>query len=458
MPERHLDTQINPLEIARMVAEKTWPRLRTTLKPLSPEDVAPLLETLEKPERVLAFRCLERQQAADTFSFLDDEHQESLLTELTDQETRDILAHMSPDDRTFLLEETPAEVTQKLLNLLSHDDRKEALTLLGYPEDSVGRLMSPDFASVDPNMSIQEAMAAIKRQAPDSETLNMIYVIDRHGRLVDDIRLRRFISAPETAKVSDIMDGQFSALSAYDSQELAVQLMSKKGHFALPVTDSNGVLLGVVTADDVLDVAVEEATDDIHRSGAVQPLDEPYLRSSLSSLYLRRIPWLVLLIFVNLISGEAIQRYEGLIESVVALVIFLPLLIGSGGNAGAQASTLVVRSMALGEVRMLDYLRCLWREMRVAIMLSLTMALTVFFIAWWRVGRDVANVVGISMISIVIIGSLLGMTLPFILKFFRQDPATASSPLVTSVADILGVLIYLAIAAHMLDLTTVAES
>jgi magnesium transporter len=436
--------------IQKILQSKDWPALRNMIAPLAPRFVAAILEHFSKTDRVLIFRCLARQQAADTFSYLGDPSQEQLLEALTDQESREVLTLMSPDDRTLLLEELPAPVTQRLLNSLPPGDRKEALTLLGYPEGSVGRLMSPDFATVRRDMTVRQAMEAIKKQAADSETLNMIYVTDEQGKLLDDVRLRRFITAEPDQLVSGMMDGRFDKLSAFDPREDAVRLMTQKGLFALPVTDSNGILLGVVTADDVLDVAVEEATVDMHKGMAITPLDTNYLRAPLHLLYTRRISWLMLLVFMNLFSGAGIAHFEELIESVVALVFFLPLLIDSGGNAGSQAATLVIRSMALGEVRLADYLRVAWRELRVAIFLGLSMSIAVFCLGWWRSGVDIGVVAATSMACIVVIGSLVGMSLPFLLRKFKQDPAAASAPLVTSIADILGVLIYLGIASAML--------
>lgn len=437
--------------VHELVVEKKWGEIRSLLQPVAPEELAGLFEWLPPGDRILVFRNLSREQAAGLFALMDEEQQRALLSALTDQETREVLAHMSADDRTFLFEEMPAPVTQKLLNLLPAEERKESLQLLGYPEGSVGRLMSPDFAVVRKEMTVAEAMREIRRQAPESETLNMIYVVDEAGRLLDDVRLRRFIAAPEGDRVASLMDGRFSALKAFDPEEEAVRKMRQTGYFALPVTDSDGVLLGVVTADDVLDVSVEGATEDIHKGGAIKPLETSYLKAPLAMLYSRRISWLIILVFMNVFSGAGIAHFEELIESVVALVFFLPLLIDSGGNAGSQAATLVIRSMALGEIRLADYVRVAWRELRVSVLLGLSMAGAVFLLGWWRSGIEIGMVVSVSMVCIVMLGSLVGMSLPFILRKFNQDPASASAPLVTSIADILGVLIYLGIASVMLD-------
>jgi magnesium transporter len=437
-------------EIEAKAHLKDWAGIKGTAARLQPADIADLFSRLPAPSRVLLFRSLPRQLAADTFSFLHDDQQIELLKQINEQETRDLLADLSADDRTELFEELPAAVTQKLLNLLPPEERREALRLLGYPPGSVGRLMSPDFAAVNPDLTVGEALEAVRRQATDSETINMVYVVDSQGRLVDEIRLRRLLLAPASQPLHTLLDGSFRALTAFDPKDAAVALMKKTGLFALPVTDSEGVLLGVVTADDVLDVAIEGATEDFHKGGGMKPLDMSYLQAPLKVLYRRRISWLIILVFMNIFSGAGIALFEELIEAVVALVFFLPLLVDSGGNSGSQAATLVIRSMALNEVRLTDYFRVAWREVRVAFGLGLSMAAAVFFLAWWRSGVDIAVVVSLAMVAIVVLGSLVGMSLPFILRKIGQDPAAASAPLVTSLADILGVLIYLGIASAML--------
>lgn len=437
-------------EIRGLLAQKKWGQMKSLLAKLEPSDVARLFQDCAPGEQVLLYRSLPASLAADTFSFLPEDDQEHLMAHFNEQETRSLLAELSPDDRTELFEEMPAATVQRLMNLLSPQDRKESLQLLGYPEDSVGRLMSPDLAKVKAEMTVAQALESLRSQARETETLNIIYVVDDRGKLLDEVRLRRLvISAPET-KISDLMNGQYTALSAYEHEDRAVALMKQTGYFALPVTDSHGVLLGVVTADDVLDVAVEGATDDIHRSGAVQPLDGSLLDTPVWTLYLRRVSWLIALVVINILSGFGIAHYEALIEAIVALVFFLPLLIASGGNSGSQASTIVIRAMALGEVAMKDYLRLAWKESRVGLALGLSMSATVFVIAWVRSGTEVALVVSLAMVVVVAFGSMVGMSLPFIFQRLKMDPAAASGPLVTSVADVMGVLIYLGIASALL--------
>lgn len=439
------------IQVRTLLTEKKWSEIKQLAEKLEASEIASLFNRLAATDATLLFRGLPRDMAADVFSFLDDGQQQTLLREMTEQETRSLLAELSPDDRTELFEELPPVTTQRLLNLLAAKDRREALMLLGYPKDSVGRLMSPDFATIHPEQTVAEAFEAIRKQAPKTETIHFVYVVDDAGRLMDDMRLRRLILADSSMKVADLMAGDPVALSAFDEEGVAVAEMKRTGYFVLPVVNSDRKLLGVVTADDILDVAIEEATIDIHKGGAMKPLDTSLSHAPVTTLYGRRVVWLLLLVFANIFSGAGIAHYEDLIASMVALVFFLPLLIDSGGNAGSQAATLVIRSMALGELKMGDYAKILWKEMRVSLALGATMAIAVAMIGLFRGGLQIAVVAAISMTSIVIVGSLIGMSLPFLFRKIGQDPATASGPVVTSLADIFGVFIYLGIASALLD-------
>lgn len=452
MQDPHPTQRISPTlaRVRTLLAEKDWRGLKNLAERLEASEIAELFPSLPPTESTLLFRSLPRDLAADVFSYFDEERQRSFLAEMTEQETRTLLAELSPDDRTDLFEELPAVTAQHLINLLAAEDRREALMLLGYPKDSVGRLMSPDFATIRPDQTVAEAIETIRAQAPDSETINVVYVVDEQGRLLDDLRLRRLILADPGARISDLMGGEPVALSAFDAEGHAVSEMKRTGYFALPVVDSGNRLLGVVTADDALEVAVDEATIDIHKGGAVNPLETSLTLAPTTVLYSRRVTWLLVLVFANILSGAGIAFFEDLIESVVALVFFLPLLIGSGGNAGSQASTLVIRSMALGELSMRDYLRLFFKEMRVSLLLGLSMSAAVSAIGWFRSGPKIALVVAASMLCVVIAGSIIGMSLPFLFRRLGIDPATASGPVVTSLADILGVLIYLGIASLLL--------
>lgn len=441
-------------EVQALIAEQRWLDLREQLSRWPAPEIADLLRELSAAERMLVFRVLPRALAGEVFSYLEHDDQYELLTSLNLEETRLLLANLSPDDRTQLFEELPGQVTQKLLNLLSPNDLKEARQLLGYPEESVGRLMTPDYVAVRPGWTIARALDHIRVRGRDSETIDVIYVTDDQWRLLDAIELRRFILAEPTQTVRSLMDESYVVLSAFDDRERAVEALRRYSLPALPVVDSDGVLVGIVTFDDLIDVAEEEVTEDFHRSAAVEPLRGSYLEIPVFELVRKRVPWLVALVFVNVFSGAAIAAFEETIAAVVALVFFLPLLIGSAGNAGSQSATLTVRALATGDVESSDWWRLLAKELLVALLLGSAMALAVGLLGVIRVGWQVAGVVSLTMLVLVLMGSLIGMSLPFLLRRLGLDPATASGPLVTSLSDIGGVLIYFSLATWLLGLTS----
>jgi magnesium transporter len=443
-----LKDQIKP-EILGLIQARRWSDLREALADWPVPEIADLILQLRKSDRVLVYRALTREAAAEVFSHLNLEQQEELLLDLTDEETRLLLADLPPDDRTHLLEELPGKATQKLLNLLQPEDLHEARWLLGYPEDSVGRLMTPDYVAVRPHWTVHQALRQVRRKGKVSETINWIYVVDDDWRLIDDIELRRLIMAEPESTIEQVMDHSFAAVSAFADREEAVAVIRRYDITAVPVLDSDGVLLGIVTVDDVLDVAEQEATEDCHKVGSVEPLRMSLKNATVGLLYRRRIGWLLTLVFVNILSGAGIALYEETIAATVALVFFLPVLIGSGGNAGSQSATLMVRALATGDVRMSDWFRMLGKELGVSLLLGLTMAIGVATISYFR-APEVLAVVAMTMTIIVVWGSLIGMLLPFVLTKAGRDPATASAPLITSLADISGVLIYFSIATWYL--------
>jgi magnesium transporter len=444
------DLFLNLGTILELIENRKWAELRALLSEIPSPDIAALLSELDKNERVLVFHSLPRSLAADVFAHLEPERQNAFLTEMTDEETRHLLANLSPDDRTHLLEELPGPVTQRLLHLLSSEDLAEARFLLGYPEESIGRLMTPDYVAIRPQWTIQKALEHIRQFGKESETINRIYVVDETWRLLDDVGLRRIILADPSATVETIMDHTFVSISAFADREEAVRMIGRYDVVALPVVDSDGILIGIVTVDDVLDVALEEATEDVHRFGSVEPIRGSLREARLTVLFQKRVWWLLALVFVNLLSGAVIAQHEEMIAKFVALVFFLPLLIASAGNAGSQAATLMIRALATGDVQTTDWFRLLGKELAVSAALGLAMGLAVSFIGIFRGGSEVAWIVATTMIAVVIIGSLVGMSLPFLLNRMNLDPATASAPLVTSIADITGVLVYLSIASWFL--------
>lgn len=414
-------------------------------------DIAEFILKLEKPDRVIVFRLLPRQVSSQVFAYLEKEDRNALLKELTDDETRNLLKNLRPDDRTNLFEELPGQVTQRLLNFLSPEDLEKARLLLGYPEESVGRLMTPDYVAVRPKWTVGGCLQHIRKiKAKDSETLNMIYVTDTDWRLLDSLELNKFVlSDPETL-VEELMDYSFVSLSAFDDREEAVHTMSKYDLFALPVVDSEGVLLGVVTFDDVMDVAEEEATEDFHKGAAVTPLKASYAETGIWALYGKRIGWLLGLVMVALVSMQIIASYEQMLASAIALTFFMPLLNGSGGNAGAQSATLMVRALATGDVKVDQGLRMLIKETGVALFLGVTMGAAATVLGFWRAGIEIGAIVGLSMAATIIVADLIGFALPFFLTRLGFDPAVASNPLITSITDSASLLIYFQISAFMM--------
>jgi len=349
-------------EIESLIAERKLSILKEILLEWTPADIADLILDLPQQEKVIVFRVLPIDLATDTFEHLEFDTQEELLKAMGNEEVAAILNDMSPDDRTALLEELPGTYAKRLIQLLSSDERKIAQTLLGYPENSVGRLMTPDYIAVRENWTISETLEYIRKHGADKETLNVIYVIDEKGKLIDDIKIREIILAPLDKKVSDLMDENFVAFNVHDDQEKAVEVFKKYDRVALPVVDKSGVLIGIVTVDDVLDVAEEEATEDIHKLGGVEALEEPYSTMPFFLMIKKRVVWLTVLFVGEMLTASAMGFFEDEIARAVVLALFVPLIISSGGNSGSQAATLVIRAIALGEVTLSDWWHIMRRE------------------------------------------------------------------------------------------------
>ncbi|MDZ7374490.1 MAG: magnesium transporter [candidate division KSB1 bacterium] len=444
-------------EIKEAIRKRDWDTLTDVVSSWEPIDIADLLTEIELEDALTLFRLLPPELQSEAFAKLDVGLQQTLLERLSDAEAKAFLSEIKPDDRTELLEELPEELAHRILQVLTPEDRKEALELLAFPENSVGRLLTPDYVAVKPSWTIGQALEHIRRNGRDAETIDVIYVVDDNGFLLDDIPIRRFILAHPEERVEAIMDHSVVSIVAEADQEEAVRLMEKYDLICLPVTDSKGKLLGIVTVDDMVDVLQEEQTEDFTKLSAIEapPVDLDFITKikevPLTKLYRSRITWLFLLLVMDMVTGGIIQGFESTIARYVVLVTFLPVLVDTAGNAGSQSATLVIRAMALGTVEMRDWIYLLGRELFVAGALGLTMGLGISFMGIFRGGSaHVALVVVLTMIINVIVGSLIGVLLPFIFSKLKKDPATASTPLVTTLADIVGTAIYLGIASFML--------
>ncbi len=444
-------------EIKSLIDARNFTALRELFSEMPPVDVAEIILDLPEDEQVIIFRILPHALAADVFEYLDVdvEAQKKLLRGMAHEQVVAILNEMSPDDRTALLEELPSAAARQLIRLLTPEERRVAQALLGYPEGSVGRLMTPDLIAVDANWTIKESLDYVRENGQDSETLNVIYVVDDRGKLIDDLRIREFLLTPLDKKVSDLMDETFVALAVTDSQEDAVNIFRKYDRSALPVLDSGGVLVGLVTIDDMLDVAEEEATEDIQKFGGMEAMEEPYMRIPLWRMVRKRATWLVVLFLGEMLTASAMGYYEGAIAKAVVLALFLPLIISSGGNSGSQASMLIIRAMALGEVTLRDWWRVMRKELIAGLLLGLVLGSIGFLrVAIWAQFSNVygphwilvALTVGIALIGVVLWGSLSGSMLPFLLRAAGADPATSSAPFVATLVDVTGLVIYFSLA------------
>ncbi len=445
-------------ELQKMIVQQNWQKLKSKLKHTPAADIGEILLLVEEQERALLFRVLSREKAAEIFSILEPDEQDSLLEILSNHETRQLLAALTPDDRTALLSEMPSHITRRLMGLLSHDDLQESRILLGYPEESVGRLMTPDYIKIRSEWSVERALQHIRKFGNDSETINLLYIIDDAGVLVDSLRLRTLILANLEDNILDLMNYNSISLSAFSDREEAVTLMQKYDVMALPVVDSANELIGIVTFDDVMDVAEEEATEDMQRSVSVSPLKIAYDKASIRSLYSKRVGWLIVLVVLNILTATVISLFEEQLSKLAILVSFVPLLIGTGGNVGAQASTLVIRALVTGELELDQLVETIMKELLVGLCLGVTLGMVAAIIGFFRAGTvgnglfDIPLVVFLSMVAIVMSGNMIGMFFPFLLSKLKIDPAVASGPLITTLTDAIGLLIYFNIAIMILNI------
>ncbi len=446
-------------EIRELIHERDCDTLREVLADWMPQDVADLLNDLEPGEDALVLAALDPEQAARSFEHISPTAHEELMREMPDQEISRLLNGMSPDDRTALLEREPPEEIERLLMLLRPEEQRIARSLLSYGAGTVGRLMTPDFVTVKRDWTVEQVLDHVRRYGKDSETLNVVYVTDENQRLIDDLRIREILLSPPQRKVEDLMDEQFVALSVTEEESEAVGLFRKYDRTALPVIDGRGTLIGIVTVDDVLDIQEEEATREIQRFGGLEALDESYTDTPVWQMIKKRASWLVILFLGELFTATAMGFYDKELKAAEVLVFFLPLIISSGGNSGSQAATLLVRALAVGEVRLRDWWWVVRREVFSGLMLGILLgtigflriviwsAFTTMYGEYWL---RVAFTVACALVGIVMWGTLSGSMLPIILKKFGLDPATSSAPFVATLVDVTGLIIYFNVARVIL--------
>ncbi|MBX3728357.1 MAG: magnesium transporter [Candidatus Sumerlaeia bacterium] len=439
-------------EIEEMVRNRQFRQLKETLSELPVPDLAELISDLEESDLVVVFRLLSKDVATEVFEYLDFPEQQALLDSLRGEQIRHILEEMSPDDRTQLLEELPPKAAQRLILMLSPEERQVAQTLLNYPEESVGRTMTPDYIYLKPAMTVEQSLAKIRRLGINRETVYALYVIDQDRRLIGTVSLRELVTSPLDATVADVMEEAVISVTATTDREEAADLFKKYDLIALPVVDRDSKLLGIVTFDDIMDIVEREHDEDVQLQAAVLPTEDPYLTARWTSLVRRRVPWLAALLVAESGGAVLLSRYEDFLQAEIALALFLPVMIATGGNTGTQSAALVIRAIATGEVAISDGWKLLAREMAVSTMLALLLGILsiplVLFVAPDK--PLIAVCVGLGLAAIVTISNLCGALLPLLFKKLRMDPALMSGPFIATMMDVVGLYVYLRISMAIL--------
>lgn len=442
-------------KIRNHISEGKVNELKEFANQLQDTEVAACLEAAEEDEQKIIFGLLNTKLAAQVFKYLEHDQQHDLLYSLNYERMAELLNELSPDDRTAFLEELPGGVVKELLKLLDPDERAVTLALLGFPEGTVGRLMTTDYLAVKRHWTVEQVLKYIRKYGRYSETINVIYIVDDEGVLIDDIKIREFLFVSPETKVSDLMDERYTALSVTDDEEKAISVFRSSNRVALPVTDAHGVLLGIVTVDDVLRLAEEEDTEDIQKMGGSEALEEPYMEAPIGKLVQKRAGWLIILFLGEMMTASAMSYFEDEISKAVVLALFVPLIISSGGNSGSQAASLIIRAMALGEVGIQDW----WKIMRREIISGLALGLILGIIGFTRIYAwsfftnvygphwfGIGLTVGFSLVGVVLWGCLAGSMLPLLLKRLGADPAVSSAPFIATLVDVTGLILYFSLA------------
>jgi len=439
--------------IEELVKNKKFTELKSLI-PLHPEDIAHIISQISNPAfRIVVFRMISTDKAVDVFECLPFEEQEAMLKSLTSTEIQNILNEMSPDDRTEFFEEMPAELVKRFLSILSSDERKIAIGILNYPSDSVGRLITPDFVQLYEDMTVEEALEHIRKVGMDKETIYHCYVLGREATLEGVVPLKKIVLAPAKTRIKDIMFKEVIKVNVYTDKEEAANTFKKYDIISLPVVDNNDKLLGIVTFDDFVDVLEEEATEDFEKIAAVLPVEKPYMEAGFLSIVWKRSFWLILLAVLESASGFVLQAYGWMIHRWIALTFFLPVLVATGGNAGTQSSTIIIRGLATGEVSTKDFFKVIFRESLLGLSIGAILAVVGLARALFQQHNWLLSVsVGISMGLTIMLSAIVGASLPLISRRLKCDPAIMSGPLVTTVIDVGGIFIYFAIAEYLLTM------
>ena len=441
-------------QLKELLDSKEYSKLRSTMADMNEADLADVLDMMEDTDTLKMFRILPKDMASDVFAQMDEDNQKYIIMSLSEQEASQIIDNLMADDATDLLEEMPASIVNKILANASPDTRKDINLLLQYPEDSAGSIMTVEYVDLRNDMTVGEAIKRIKRIDLDSETVNNCYVLDSTRFLVGTVALRFLILKDEDELLSDIMETNVISIKTTTDQEEAAKMFQKYDFTAMPVVDNENRMVGIITIDDVIDIIQEEVTEDIEKMAAILPSEKPYLKNTPFQIFKKRIPWLLFLMVSATFTGAIITKFENALAANVTLTAYIPMLMDTGGNAGSQSSVSVIRSLSLNELKFKDILKVIWKEIRVALLCSVSLAIANFakLMLFDKVSVIIALIVCLTLIADVIVAKLIGCSLPMLAAKIGFDPAVMASPLITTIVDALSLLIYFNVATKLLNI------
>ena len=441
-------------ELKELLDTKQYTGLRQKLMELNEADIAAIMEEMDNQEMLKIFRILPKDLAAEVFAYMEVENQQFIITSLSERDAANIIDNLMADDATDLLEEMPASVVKKLLSLASPETRRDINHLLRYPEDSAGSIMTVEFVDLKENLTVQNAIERIRMIGVDSETINICYVLDSRRTLIGTVGLRYLLLSPPDAVIGDIMHENVISINTMMDQEEVARQFQKYDFTAMPVVDQENRLVGIITVDDIVDILTKEATEDIERMAAIVPSDKPYMRTGIFETWKKRIPWLLLLMVSATFTERIISSAEEALSACVILTAYIPMLMGTGGNAGGQSSGTIIRGLSLEEIEFEDMTRVIWKEFRVALLCGLTLFVVCYgkLLLFDRVGGAVALVICLTLLCTLLIAKIVGSVLPMLAQKIGLDPAVMASPFITTIVDALSLIIYFNIATKMLGL------
>ncbi|SFG30107.1 magnesium transporter [Oribacterium sp. WCC10] len=445
---------MNLMDIKELIEEKKYLELRDRLSELNEADIASILEEIDSETRIRVFRILPKDMAADVFAYLPRDVEQEIITALTDIEATNIINNMMSDDAADLMEEMPASVVKKLLSNVSADARRDINLLLKFPEDSAGSIMTVEFVDLKKNLTVQEAIDRIRSTGIDKETINTCYVLDNGRRLIGIVTLRALILSSKDKLIEDIMEDNVISVDTMMDQEDVARVISKYDFNSIPVVDSENLLVGIITVDDIVDIIQEEATEDIQKMAAIVPSDVPYMKMSIMDLWKKRVGWLLLLMVSATFTGRIINSYQDALGAYIVLAAYIPQLMDTGGNTGSQSSTMIIRALSLKDIEFKDIFKVLRKEFGAAMVCGVTLAAANFvkLLVVDKIDPLVASVICLTMIAVVIAANIVGAVLPMTAKKFNFDPAVMASPMLTTIIDTLALVIYFMLATHILHI------